>query len=80
MASLTAFSVTLLSHCPFISTHLNLTTHVAHLSTDLLINLNQLCKDIAAMTGSMTQRYAAYTRLRQHQMDLEKLDCEGGQA
>jgi hypothetical protein len=76
MASLAAFSGPFLSHCPFISTHLNLTTRVAQLSTNLMINLNQLRKDIATMTGSTTQRYASYPRLRQYQMDLEKL--EGG--
>ncbi|CCX15520.1 Protein of unknown function [Pyronema omphalodes CBS 100304] len=67
------FSDASLRKCPFISSHLQLSSHFGQLSRDLLTSLNQLRKQISTMTPSSAQRYAAFNRLNQYKMDLNKL-------
>ncbi|KAI5786320.1 hypothetical protein FPQ18DRAFT_80409 [Pyronema domesticum] len=63
-----------ITRCPFISSHLHLSTHTNHLSTHLLSSLNQLRNEITIMTPASAQRYAAFNRLGQYKQDLIKLE------
>ncbi|KAI5812624.1 hypothetical protein BZA77DRAFT_296688 [Pyronema omphalodes] len=62
-----------LRKCPFINSHLQLSTHFGQLSRDILTSLHQLRKQIATMTPSSAQRYASFNRLNQYKMDLNRL-------
>ncbi|CCX15515.1 Protein of unknown function [Pyronema omphalodes CBS 100304] len=78
LTSLRHSTASTINRCPFILSHLHLSTHTGFLSTRLLTSLHQLRHRISEITRDSPQRYVAYNRLAQCKLDVATLEANIG--